>query len=1013
MEKGYKGKNPYRYFMMRGKTLAVLGALGVLGLAVYSQGAPTIGQLAQSMKSQPSSWTVVVGANAKAADVVGASNIIAALETFTSVPTTSTLNTSNLQVQIQGTIPVIQNSYPFYYPSEPLYLTDTLNTVVQVIQVGSGSFTTNYNGQQTTYQYNAYVYPLSSFSLQYVQPSPGQSAPVVALASNTPTASPIELTLTFSPSLNLTQLTQSPQAIQIFNTTYYLVPSPTGNYINFVPAAEVVTLNVNQSVTFNGVNITLEGVAAQYSSGSTTSTGVPSAILNVNGQTITVQVGGQYYIDGVNILVVNVYGPLSSIVTTTQQGAVELVLGTSGYQLPISSTPANVLTSTNQVLNNVQVQMQYTLLNGQYLIQNITFTFPQLPEIGTSGNYGIVNGQSYTLPLFNYEITFPQVQIPSSNSDLIQIQASLTSSGGSNYATQFTISYPDALSGKTYTLSIFNSNPSTPSSGVLQAFQQGTAVNYIVYSNTLTTSGSASSATLSNLQPGEIIEITITSSSGSSSTYKYLIANVSQSTVTLVSLTSGKVYTVTSSGVTLGSGVSVNYNNNELTFSPPSNYSFSNSSFTKSTQSYLYYMGEVQYSQSGSTVVLVLTPGQYFEVYNPTTNTSEIFQVQSITTGANGVPQALLEDVISGQTFTITQGNPLVVDNGVSLNPVVINPSASTPFIVLESTGSYYPDNLVLTAQGPSPQSTPVITLSNLGSSSVGVSVTENYPGYTIPASQTLIANNIYTINYDEIELSLGINGGISISTSGFSAATGQPQTISGTPSTTYYLDAAGTYAQYVSSGTNSQSLSLYVPLTPVQYPLALAPVGSQAQTEVVNVGVGQTIPGTQLTITGVTGVSSTTSYSQPTALIGKVILDSQVTPSMSNLIVVGGPAVNLLAANAVIQYVSDMNATLGQELQAYANNQSGYIYGSELAPVLQQLGINFGPGTALIMTSTLYPNTLLIFGWYGNDTTQATELFANYLVNGVDANIFNNATVVEVNDTQTVNGYPQATQIQ
>jgi len=349
MKNRYKGKNTYRYFMMRGKTLAVLGALGVLGVAAYSQGAPTIGQLAQSMKSQPTSWTVVVGSNANAADVVGASNIIAALETFTSVPTNSTLNASNLQVQIQGTIPVIQNSYPFYYPSEPLYLTDALNTVVQTVQVGSGSFTTNYNGQQTTYQYNAYVYPENSFSLQYVQPSPGQSAPVVALASNTPTASPIALTLTFSPSLNLTQLSQSPQAIQVFNTTYYLVPSPNSNYINFVPAAQVATLNVNQSVTFNGVSITLQGVSAQYSSGSTTSTGVPSAILNVNGQTVTVQVGGQYYIDGVNILVVNVYGPLSSVVTTTQQGAVELVLGTSGYQLPISTTPANVLTSTNQV----------------------------------------------------------------------------------------------------------------------------------------------------------------------------------------------------------------------------------------------------------------------------------------------------------------------------------------------------------------------------------------------------------------------------------------------------------------------------------------------------------------------------------------------------------------------------------------------------------------------------------------------------------------------------------------
>ena len=995
--------------------MAVLGALGVLGVAAYSQGAPTIGQLAQSMKLQPTSWTVVVGANANAADVVGASNIIAALETFTSVPTNSTLNTSNLQVQIQGTVPTIQNSYPFYYPSEPLYLGSALNSVVQTVQVGSGSFTTNYNGQQTTYQYNAYVYPTSSFQLQYVQPTPGQSVPVVALASNTPTSSPIALTLTFSPSLNLTQLSQSPQAIQVFNTTYYLVPSPNSNYINFVPAAQVATLNVNQSVTFNGVSITLEGVTAQYSSGSTTSTGVPSAILNVNGQTVTVQVGGQYYLQqyGINILVVNIYGPLSSVVTTTQQGAVELVLGTSGYQLPISTTPSNVLTSTNQVLNNVQVQMQYTTSNGQYSIQSITFTFPQLPEIGTSPYYGIVNGQSYTLPLFNYELTFPQVQLPASNSDLIQLQASLSSA---NSVTQFTLSYPDALSGKTYLLSIFNNQ----STNTLQAFQQGYIGNYPLYSDSITNTGNISSATLSP-QAGEVINITTSSAS-----YYYLIANVSSTTVTLVSLNNGNVYTVGSTNVTLTeTGVNVTYNssNNELIFYPPQSDYFSSSSFTPSATPFSspYYVGEVQYSQSGSNLGLVLTSGQYFEVYNPTTQTSELFQVQSITTGANGVQQAILEDVISGQTFTITQGNPIVFDNGVSLNPVVINTSASTPFIVLETTGYYYPNNLVLTAMGPSPQSMPIVSLSNLNTGSVSVTITEQYPGYTIPTSTG-------SSPIDPTSLSLSINGGISTSSSidtislSLSASTGMStptftlsygsgSVSSGATITTYYLDAAGTYAQYVSS-TNSQSLSLYVPLTPVQYPLALAPVGSQAQTEVVNVGVGQTIPGTQLTVVGVTGSVSSVSYSQPTPLIGSVILDTQPIPS-SNLILVGGPAVNTLTAQAIIQYVSDMNATLGQELQADANSHNGYVYGSELAPILQQLGIPFGPGMALIMSSTLYPNTLVIFGWYGNDTTQATELFANYLVNGVDANVFNNAEVVEVNDQQTVNGYPAATQIQ
>jgi hypothetical protein len=64
-------------------------------------------------------------------------------------------------------------------------------------------------------------------------------------------------------------------------------------------------------------------------------------------------------------------------------------------------------------------------------------------------------------------------------------------------------------------------------------------------------------------------------------------------------------------------------------------------------------------------------------------------------------------------------------------------------------------------------------------------------------------------------------------------------------------------------------------------------------------------------------------------------------------------------------------------------------------------------------MSSTLYPDTLVIFGWSGSDTTQATQLFANYLVNGVSANVFDNATVVGVNTQQTVSGHPSATKLQ
>ncbi|MFZ8855773.1 MAG: hypothetical protein ACO2OX_01050, partial [Candidatus Nanopusillus sp.] len=216
------------------------------------------------------------------------------------------------------------------------------------------------------------------------------------------------------------------------------------------------------------------------------------------------------------------------------------------------------------------------------------------------------------------------------------------------------------------------------------------------------------------------------------------------------------------------------------------------------------------------------------------------------------------------------------------------------------------------------------------------------------------------------------------------------------------YLDSNGVYVVRTTPTSSNPTAQLYAPSQPLTINVGLVPTGSTLPSSTTQTPTQQTVTQTV-----------TVQVPTPVALIGKVILDSQVTPTMRNLVLVGGPAVNTLTAQAVIQYVSQRDSALGQQIQAYANNQNGYVYGSQLQPVLQQLGIPFGPGTALIMSSTLYPDTLVIFGWSGSDTTQATQLFANYLVNGVSANVFDNATVVGVNTQQIVGGYPSATKLQ
>jgi hypothetical protein len=848
MEKRYKGKNLYRYFMMRGKTLAVLGALGVLGVAIYSQGAPTIGQLAQSMKSQPTSWTVVVGANANAADVVGASNIIAALETFT-VP-----STQNVTVSVSSTSAsqVPSGVYPFYSSQAPLYLDSNINSVYPVLQVGSGSFQLN----QQTYTYEAFVQPASD-TIEFENFGSGSNyIPSVGIYAGN-NGQLLTLSIYFTPGINVTSLTTNPQQITILGTSYYLSYNNGNMYL--VPAANTLTLNVGQSATVNGLTIQLTNVVRDQS-------GNWYAVLNINGQSYTIQVGTSQVINGVNVYVVNAF---ASVLTSSSvsAGYATIVVSQGGYQFSLNG--GSVYTSSGTAVNGVTVTTNYDS-NTQTLSQ-LTFTF-SLTSTQPNGQYALLAGQSYQLPIFSgYELYVAPVQLPTG-----PLALQLTPSG----STQYTLQYVDAVTGKTVSIPIYGTSQSS---------------SYYIYLFSSSSSGFAGTITNENSEivPG--------------------------ATTTLATV-----------------GSSANFN---------------------------------------------VQQGQYFAVVDTNLQQTYIFQVQSINT-ASTPASATLYNYVTGQTLTVYNNTPIVIGS-ITLVPNITT-TAGGQWVV----GFNAPSTLYYSTSG--------LTLYEGYYEYVQVGGINTPSQANNPAQATVTFTDQYSSSKtSEIKLTL------SYGNSGFNLGTltslGSPVNMIQIGSNTQaYMDNNGVYIVETTSLTSNPTVQLYAPSQPLTINVGLAPSG-------------YTPSATSTSTTQTVSVSVPT----PSALIGKVILDTQVTPSMSNLVLVGGPAVNTLTAQAVIQYVSQMNPTLGQELQSYANSQNGYVYGSELAPVLQQLGISFGPGMALIMSSTLYPNTLVIFGWYGNDTTQATQLFANYLVNGVDANVFNNAEVVEVNDQQTVNGYPAATQIQ
>jgi len=852
MEKRYKGKNLYRYFMMRGKTLAVLGALGVLGVAIYSQGAPTIGQLAQSMKSQPTSWTVVVGANANAADVVGASNIIAALETFT-VP-----STQNVTVSVSSTSAsqVPSGVYPFYSSQASLYLGSYINQVYPELQVGSGSF--QINGQ--TYTYEAYVSPASDRITFNNFGSSSNYMPAVGVDATSNSGQLLTLTIYFSPYINVTSLTTSPQQITVLGTTYYLSYNSNNGYMYLVPAANTLTLNVGQSATVNGLTIQLTNVVRDQS-------GNWYAVLNINGQSYTIQVGTSQVINGVNVYVVNAF---ASVLTSSNvsAGYATIVVSQGGYQFQLSSSATNVLTSNGTPVNGVTVSASTISQSGSTLLEGLTFTF-SLTSTQPNGQYALLAGQSYQLPIFSgYELYVAPVQLPTG-----PLALQLTPSGSN----QYTLQYVDAVTGKTVSIPLYG------------YYSSG---NYYIYPF------------------------------ASSSVF---------------------VGTITNNYNVVPGAIGANNTPNSL---PTSSSPFS------------------------------VQQGQYFAVVDAKLQQTYIFQVQSVNSASGS---ATLYNYVTGQTITIYNNVPFTVGS-ITLVPSIPAGSNSVTLNAQSSNSLYY--------------STTGLTLYEGYNEYISISLTE---GSSSAASAAITFNDQYPNSRTSdisITLSYG-SSGFSLSSPTVSNSVASNVQI-GT-NTNAYIDPNGVYLVETTSTTSAPTVQLYAPSQPLTINVGLAPSGYTPSTT-TSTSTTQTV---------------TVSVPTPTALIGKVILDTQVTPSMSNLVLVGGPAVNTLTAQAVIQYVSSMNSTLGQELQSYANSQNGYVYGSELAPVLEQLGISFGPGMALIMSSTLYPNTLVIFGWSGSDTTQATQLFANYLVNNVDANVFNNATVVEVNTQQTVNGYPAATQVQ
>ncbi len=233
---------------------------------------------------------IVVGANAKTSDVVGGINIAAALAR----------HGATAKVSGSGTITEVTGGVALDNPNEKLYLGDAINTVKDVLTakdlpniLAKGTFQDD-NG--VTYDYSQYI-DVGNNKIVFAQEESGQN-PVVEIKMSTSDTDPLyTLEVDFNKQVDFTSDASKGQTIKLFGQTYTIGPETDNTKLVLYKASQQVTLNKGQetTVTVGGKTYTIKVL------GFDSSTYPNAVVLNVNGDTDSIQQGVSKTVGGLQI----------------------------------------------------------------------------------------------------------------------------------------------------------------------------------------------------------------------------------------------------------------------------------------------------------------------------------------------------------------------------------------------------------------------------------------------------------------------------------------------------------------------------------------------------------------------------------------------------------------------------------------------------------------------------------------------------------------------------------------
>jgi len=439
MEKSFKNTRNIFSFMVKGRTLKAISTLAVVGVAagVLAQ-QPTFDAVKSDVVQSPAAWKVVIGADAKAADVIGAAEIASALTKLSAVE--SNVDTSSVRVELTKETTKVVGEVPLYKDTAKLYLGDNLNKVYTVVSEGLVFGSKKYKDTDNKeYDYTLKLYPGSVPITFDDRPDTTARDPSVFVDAGNNQLYTLEVR--FYSALNTSAVKGT--EIELFGKKYYF-DEVSGSSWKLREAALTSVLRIGEAVEFEGKNIQLVDVVEE-------SGGTFAALVKVDGATQKISKGQSVVVSGVDIYVRDAY--VSK--TNPSSAYAELVIGGKLIELNQGSYArvggneiknVRVQTANNQVLIlNVRVSEESAkniLLPGQEFVDPLFGTFKLVfgsvnLEAGKhlvrveGGNYGRLSFVDYA----GRVQTFDMFKVDSSNNTVLADKwtLSMETIGGNNY----------------------------------------------------------------------------------------------------------------------------------------------------------------------------------------------------------------------------------------------------------------------------------------------------------------------------------------------------------------------------------------------------------------------------------------------------------------------------------------------------------------------------------------------------------------------------------------------------